>query len=592
VVRIPRELADHSPYPLGQERSVAYSPDGKFLAVGGCDGVVRIADPATGRGVRAIGRGEQELVEIVAFSQDSRRIAIVGEGEVSIHDVASGRELRRIGGVGFLSFALAPDGRFAALGSGPVQLWDLEAGRLVRSFPSAERSVGSLAISPDGRLLAVGQNDGAVPILELATGREVRRLPGHKQGVVNVKFFPDGSKLLTVTHDVEVRAGAVATVWDLATGAEVLNKGVGGFGGAVSPDGRFVAVGSGFGVMVLDVATGRDFNVRDQIWRPGPLVFSPRHDLIFAAWGSTRLGAWKLATGREVHRFKDHQASIGGLALTPDERAVISGDDGLGSLVLRDVETGRTIRSRPPVPDGLCVSGLTFSPDGKLLAEAMDDVGVVLRDADTWAEIRRVAPPRGEGLSKARFHAIAFLDGGRTLITAEEDGEITLWDVATGRKLHALNARFGDLQAFAVSPDGHSFAAAGLQEPEEMMEVHEAIAKGPVDFQRIRLWDRHDGVPKLRTTLLDEPARWDQPVSLAFSPDGRLLAWGSLDSPIHVMDTTLPRELTRLSGHIGNVDYLTTDPVRGLLFSSSHDGTVLVWDWRAIARMGDAARAR
>src|SRR5262252_5917002 len=115
--------------------SVAFSPDGRWLASGSNDNTVKLWEASSGKLVRSL-EGHQDSVSSVAFS---------------------------------------PDGRWLASGSNDktVRLWDASSGRLVRSLEGHRRLVRSVAFSPDGRWLASGSDDNTIKLWEVETGAEV-----------------------------------------------------------------------------------------------------------------------------------------------------------------------------------------------------------------------------------------------------------------------------------------------------------------------------------------------------------------------------------------------------------------------------------
>ncbi len=289
----PRMLTGHK----GPVGGVDFSPDRRWIAsAGGEDSTIKLCDAATGRELRAL-TGHTGSVT-VAFSPDGHWLASAGEDKtVRLWEVEAGRELRRMTGHSewVRSVAFSPDGRWVASGSEDktVKLWDAATGREVRTFAGHTAGVKVVAFSRDGKWFASGSDDNTVKLWETATGREVRTFSGHSRVVWALAFSPDGRWLASGSRDNTIR------VWDVANG-EALRVLAGHTGGAVglswSADGRWLASGSGDGsARIWDPATGQELALLCAKWGSSDwLVITPEGLFDGSDQGMKQLVVWRI----------------------------------------------------------------------------------------------------------------------------------------------------------------------------------------------------------------------------------------------------------------------------------------------------------
>jgi WD40 repeat protein len=227
--------------PIQQAKRVRFSPDGQSLAVTTPrDGTILLWDLATRRARRVF--HQPSPVASLAFSPDGRWLATGGKDDQSIvfWDLQSGarRILLEQGPGPAMALAFSPDGTLLATASADepqVRLWDLKTGRVCRVFAGHARSLNSVAFSPDGSLLATAGNDGMLGLWTVATGQRRVSLDGQALLLRAVAFSPDGRTLVVATgDDDDIR------FWDLA---ELLSA-----SGPERPDVTFLgAIGDGPG---------------------------------------------------------------------------------------------------------------------------------------------------------------------------------------------------------------------------------------------------------------------------------------------------------------------------------------------------------
>ena len=230
---------------------VAYSPDGRNIASGSNDGMVRTWDAHNGEPEpRDVWEGHQGVAYSVAFSPDGSRVASgsAEDGTLRIRDAATGKELlvmsdpeRSVGDV-----AYSPDGRRIASVSrfNTIRIWDAYTGSetAVLRFDDKPVTYSSVTYSPDGKFVASGTDSGTVRIWDAHTGKpeaELPRHPGdrHQRAVRSVAYSPDGGNIISGSYDGTVR------IWDADTGHSRITIAGAGLVNSVaySPDGTRIA---------------------------------------------------------------------------------------------------------------------------------------------------------------------------------------------------------------------------------------------------------------------------------------------------------------------------------------------------------------
>ena len=217
--KLAQTLKGHSDYIY----AIAFSPDSKLVATSSYDKLIKLWEVDTGRELRTF-KDHTDAVYPVAFSPDGKLLASgAADRTVKIWDVASGRRLFTLSDALDAVYTLAfhPSGKqlSAAGAERLIHTWDLtpEGGTLARSTIAHEDSIMQIAYSPDGRTLASTSADRLIKIWDVEKGTEIKVLDAQKDWALALVFSPDGSLLAVGRYDGSV------SLYDTANGMRTLD---------------------------------------------------------------------------------------------------------------------------------------------------------------------------------------------------------------------------------------------------------------------------------------------------------------------------------------------------------------------------------
>jgi WD40 repeat protein len=546
--------------------ALAFSPDGKIVAAKDFDGQISLWDFATGRELRRLRIVESVFNEPLAFSPDGKFLASpTRKGKfLSLYDVATGAEARKLKleGRWVPALAFSPDGKFLAWAdeNRAVVLWDIQAAKEYRRYTEFGGVIAYLAFTPDSKSLIVGNREkwlrdrGEVGQLDLTTGKVVRRFEVGYVDADHIALAPNGERLAAITQDGSLH------LWNLISGEEIWQrKDKDGNGAAIAfaPKGESLAATlwnqgkQSCLLKILDAARGRELLSTPLPTFTETLVFSPDGKAIAVGDKDHRVRLLAATTGRELPRGGGHQARINSIVfLGNGEQVATASDD--GSIRLWESATGKELR-RLAGDGGRNCQVSSFDGEHLLL---MDQPSTIrLWDVAAGKELRRVKVP---GVSNWERN---FSSAGDMPVVNTEQHCIQIWNVTTGETHRHVDLQERSSPEMTLSPDGRMLALVTFERQKSSRLWHLDTGKVYPLTGANRLWSY-----------------------FVFSCDGRTLAYDG-EEEIHLVETAtgktrgwLRRETDIMGSASAHLYRFAFSPDGRLLASTDWKGTIHLWD--------------
>jgi WD40 repeat protein len=418
------------------------------------------------------------------------------------------------------SIAVSPDGKSVLSGSedGTLKLWNVASGRLLRTFDSPS-PVTSSKFSPDGRIVFSGSRNGSINFWDVTSGERIRTITAHPD-IVSVAISPDGRTVLSGSQDRTLK------LWDATSGQLLWTfTGHSGWVNAVafSPDGDRVLSGSADGTLKLwDVRSGRLF-----------------------------LTAGEKSTATKTNRLgSDFDDAVTSVAFSPDGQNVVAGGMGVGkTLRLWNVASGQLTRQFVGHP--YQVSSVAYSPDGRIVLSGGTDNTVKLWEVASGKLLRTFT-------LRAWSNAVAISADGETIFSGNQDNTVTFFDLRSGKNLQSIAA------------SSSSIGTVIFQQGRGVLSATQGKNSAP------KLW-----APESGRLLRAFAGEWSEVVALALN--GRIAASAASSQTGHnntlkLWDFDSNKLLRTLRGHRYPINAIAFSSDGRRVLSGSNDRTGKLWE--------------
>ena len=395
------EMYNQSLYPIsilgehtGNVECLDYSPDGQMLASGSSNRSIKLWDLKNHSEMATI-KGHEGAVRTVIFSPNGESLLSGGlDGTIrfwNIDRVNRGIEKELIlqkqqKGVTGLEFS--QDGRILAIGYGsPFQpgeiiLWDLFKGQIIKSRQELIGGVSSIALSPSGKLIALGRYDGRIHTLNTDSLDNEHKFKGHAGRVTSISFSPDGGTLVSGGYDKSVK------IWTLQ-------------GHGTTPD--------------LKISLKQEGKVQC-------LAFSPNRKLMAAGGDDKTITLLGTKSYDNPMKFIHWGEGIRCLSFSPDSQTIAAGSSDASIRVRNTIKGGKAAVYRGHTQE---VKSVIFSADGATLISGSSDQTIKFWDVKNGQERLTLT-----GIDAA-IQTLALSSDGKTLAAGTVDGRVILWHAAT-----------------------------------------------------------------------------------------------------------------------------------------------------------------
>ena len=587
-------ITDH----LSRTSVLRFSADGKTLITlsNTADSISQL-DLKTGK-VRVKHIAEQiESVSAYYFALTHDKFASIRRRtEIELWDPTTGEILSTLKGkMSISAMVFSPDGtRLASSGltydsNVTLQLWDTESREQLWDAESKGSSrhltdateVNALAFSHDGKMLASGGTDMTVQVRDSATGEPITTLTGHTNGITALTFSPDNRTLASGSADGTVR------FWNIKKGKSLPIR------------------ITGHTIQMETVTFYKDSNT----------LVSVAHDGVVSFWDVKTLQQTDTKTLQKTYPnpIRDFPAGrlqywLSTVAFSPDGTKIISAGvkghrifsgefigaayiaDGL--VRLNDVRTGHELQTMDTVGGA---TSATFSPDGNTVAFGESgkirlwntetgetlDISLDIESIDTshynQDEINKIPDHIKTQASaiKPKISAMVFSPDGKKLVAATHLNKVDMWDAKTGTSLARIFEGRGPILA-GTPPRVTITYSEGIQ---SLAFSPDSNLLAVADTETVRVFISH------KPTLIKEIKRNSASATVVmFSPDNAVLVIGLYNGKIELWNLETEDKPIILGGHTATVKSLIFSPDGKTLVSTGEDGTILLWDWDEVLK--------
>lgn len=530
--------------------TVTFSADGKSLLAISTNGDLLEFRVSDGKFVNGTKKNETYIYE-AAFSPDTKVAALLlNNSQILLQNTDNGGVIKLLepnisDNIFLRTMEFSTDGNFIAIGTNKSTVLLLNAidGELIRVFDGQSgnsSSISGIAFSPDSKFMTSSSYNGSVMLWNVADGTLLQTFEGHDVSISTIEFSFDGQALIYGLEDKEIRIRQISDgqlIKSFTGHTDWINN------ITLSPSGENFA-------SIADDGTIKLWNNESGLIRSADGFYNHINNISISPDGKMLASAsnvsiiWKITDGNIIKSFSTGSSDSWVAFLPNSQKFSLSSYKDLSFWEFSEtdfVQTG-TI-------DYLYANIVAYSPNqGAYATTSYSDT------IDLWITMDGYSSPKALEGHTENITSLAFSPDGELLASGSEDNTIRLWNVINGSINKTLNQHLGAVTCITFSPDGKTLASGS-------------------DDGTIILWNIGD---ETLIKIMETPAGIN-PSGIIFSPDGQMLASGADDGSILLWQINNGELLQRLTGHTSYVTSLAYTPDGKILASSSSDGTIRLW---------------
>lgn len=431
--------------------AAVFSPNSQYILSASTDEDVRLWEP---RSPITYSRQVAKSTGYpgIAFSPDGRYLAIAGQDAIlHIFHTDSMEWARILAGTPLYSVAFNPDGKsIMAVGEdNTVRIWDWNSSQPAAVLRGDTARIITAMYSPNGQSLVTASDDGTARVW--ATTTQLPDLSSWpNDGIMSVEYSPNGKYILVANHGglVQVQdALSLVPIAKLQSGFEYLRD------ATFSPDGQSIAIAS-FQKNAI-IWNWQTDQVR-QLAAPMPnggIAYSPDGKYLVTAHSDATARVWNPQTGEKIVELDKHLREVSSAHFSSDSQFLVT--TSFDTARVYQVSDWKIISEWSGFGDHMYTG--VFSPDGQYVI-----TGSTGQKARVWEwRKKQLVAELQSGRPRFQVSAIAFSPDGNLVVTAGEERVLFLWDARTWQLITTLAGHFYPIRSVGFSPDGRYIVSAG-----------------------------------------------------------------------------------------------------------------------------------